>query len=185
MRGPISDHRDSPGCLRARCVRCLPAGASPGLLGLPQFGPCEGVERVGDGALAFVGGVQVDQCGAGAGVAHPGHEFAQVGSGVDGQVVPGMPEIVEVHAGEPGGLECGKPDAAADVPVPQRLAAAALKTRPSSPGIEERAEGTGSAFEQQPYRASGCDLTASAPLYAVACLLVRTECPTPSCHLGR
>jgi hypothetical protein len=52
-------------------------------------------------------------------VAHPGHEFARVGARVGDELIAGVPKVVEVEmdAGQPGRLEGGQPDAAAEIRV--------------------------------------------------------------------
>jgi hypothetical protein len=54
----------------------------------------------GDRALPFVGVVQVDQRGPGAGMAHACHQFAQARPGCRGQDVAGMAQVVEVDLGQ-------------------------------------------------------------------------------------
>jgi hypothetical protein len=60
-----------------------------------------------------------NQRGAGTIVAHPGHEFARVGARVGDELIAGVPKVVEVEmdAGQPGRLEGGQPDAAAEIRV--------------------------------------------------------------------
>jgi hypothetical protein len=51
----------------------------------------EGVEAIGDGAVALVAGVEVNQGSAGGTVSHGVHELAQGGSGFRGERVAGVP----------------------------------------------------------------------------------------------
>ena len=57
-------------------------------------------DRIGKLALSLVGGVQVDQRGAGAAMAHPVHQLAETRSLISGKGVPGMPQVVEVNPGQ-------------------------------------------------------------------------------------
>ncbi len=67
------------------CAPCVPVMAvTHGLSG-------EGVEAIGDGAVALVAGVEVDQGSAGGAMSHAVHELAQGGSGFCGERVAGVP----------------------------------------------------------------------------------------------
>jgi len=50
--------------------------------------------------IAFAGGVQVDQRGAGARVAHPFHQFPEAGALRGRHRVPGGPQVVEAETGQ-------------------------------------------------------------------------------------
>jgi hypothetical protein len=53
-------------------------------------------------------------------VAHAFHQFPQTRTGLSGQVIAGVAQIVRMYAGQPGGLRGFGPDAAAEVPSAQR-----------------------------------------------------------------
>jgi hypothetical protein len=109
----------SPCFPRARWLSCL------GLLGLGEFGPSGLGYRVGQGALTCSGGVQVDQRGTRAVVAHPRHEFIGVRARVSGELVAGMPQVVTADTGQADRSERGKPDTASEVRVHQRASSRA------------------------------------------------------------
>jgi hypothetical protein len=54
-------------------------------------------------------------------MAHPIHQLPQIGTLSGGQIVAGMPEIMEVHTGQTGPLAGCQPDAATEVAMTQRL----------------------------------------------------------------
>src|SRR5690242_638997 len=66
--------------------------------------------------------MQVDQCCASAAMAHALHQFPQVGTGLGGQVIAGVAQVVKMHTGQLNGLSCLDPYAAAEVPSAQRHA---------------------------------------------------------------
>jgi hypothetical protein len=51
-------------------------------------------------ALPRIREVQADQRGPGAGMAHPLHQLAQARPGTRGERVPGVPQVMDVHAAQ-------------------------------------------------------------------------------------
>jgi len=76
--------------------------------------------RIGDGALPVAGRVQVDESGPGAAMAHAFHQLPKVRARVRRQRVPGVSEIVEVHADQADRADRGQPCATVDVAVTHR-----------------------------------------------------------------
>jgi hypothetical protein len=71
---------------------------SPGLA-LAGFGGLDvGVDRARDGQVSPTGLVLIDDRGALAVVAHPGHQILQARAAGGREVVPGVPEIMKVQA---------------------------------------------------------------------------------------
>ena len=52
-------------------------------------------------------------------MAHTFHQFAQVGTGLSGQVIAGVAQVVKVRAGYPGSQSGLDPDTTAEVPAAQ------------------------------------------------------------------
>ena len=92
--------RALPCPLRARSLRGCFVGLRC-LASLEFVGGRAGSRRVGDGLLAGVAAVEVDQGGAFAVVAHAVHQLAEAGARVGRQGVSGVPQVVEVDAGQP------------------------------------------------------------------------------------
>jgi hypothetical protein len=80
-------------------------------------------DGVGEGGLPVLGGVQIDERGAAAGVTHALHQLAEVSAGLGEEVVAGVAEVVEVDAGEAGGGERLRPGTTPEVAVPEQFAA--------------------------------------------------------------
>jgi hypothetical protein len=92
-KGPPSRHASGLACpLRARCTRAtsFPPGADEGL----AHSRCDGI-------VSLPGRVLVDHRCPRAGVAHPFHQLAKASARGRRQSVPGMPQIVQVHARQP------------------------------------------------------------------------------------
>jgi hypothetical protein len=74
------------------CAFCVPVIAvTYGLSGREVGCSDDGVEAIGDGAVALVASVEVDQGSAGGAMSHAVHELAQGGSGFRGERVAGVP----------------------------------------------------------------------------------------------
>jgi len=54
-------------------------------------------------------------------VTHPVHQLAQRGSGIGGELVTRMSQIMEMNARQSGGAKRGIPDSAAEVVISERL----------------------------------------------------------------
>ncbi len=91
------------------------------------------VHVVGGLAVAFAGGVLVDQRGAHAGLAHPDHQLAGAGAGRGGQHVAGAVEVVEVEAVRHAGLVSAVSCLAARGKLPVRSSAPLSPVRTSDP----------------------------------------------------
>ena len=72
---------------------------------LRAFGFGSSADLVSDHLVAQRRAMLVDQRSARGAVAHPVHEFAEASSGLTGQRVTGMPQVVKVNAGQPGRLK--------------------------------------------------------------------------------
>ena len=116
--------------LRARSSPRAPSGR---LVFLELF-PGQLPEGIGDLPLPFVGGVLVDQGSTGAAVSHAGHQLSQARTGTGREVVSGMPQIVEVDAGQASGLQRREPDPAPEVPRRSGAPPGPVKIRSVWPG---------------------------------------------------
>jgi hypothetical protein len=87
-------------------VRATPV---PRARSAPSSGRVRSATAMAQRALPVVSGVQVDQRGPAAGVAHALHQLAQVRLGVRDQPVPGVPQIVKVNVGQAGNGDRGQP----------------------------------------------------------------------------
>jgi hypothetical protein len=114
----------------ARSARCHPALSRARLALELLYGQL--AEGIADRRLALVGGAQVDQRGAGAAMAMGCHQLAQVRTGRSGQGVSDMARVMEMDCGQLRLAKGGQPDAAAEVPSPQRRFRELVKIRPSS-----------------------------------------------------
>jgi hypothetical protein len=65
--------------------------------------------------------VQVDERGALAVVAHPGHEFLEIRARVGGDLVPSVPQVVKVDALQADGGQGRKPDPIAEIRAVTKL----------------------------------------------------------------
>jgi hypothetical protein len=79
----------------------------------------EVVELPGHLPLPLVGRVLIDHRRPRAGVAHALHQLSDRRSGVRGEVVTGVPQVVKVDLQEARVCECPIPDAAVEVGVPK------------------------------------------------------------------
>ena len=122
-KGPPSRHASGLACpLRARCTRAasLPPGADEGL-----------AHGRRDGIVPLPGCVLVDHRCPRAGVAHPFHQLAKASARGCCQGVPGMPQIVQVHARQPDLIASLDPQITKVRPA-KSATLRADKTRPSS-----------------------------------------------------
>ena len=83
-------------------VRARLAIVVPRFADLAQLRPGYLPDRIGQLALPFVRGVQVDQRGPLAVMAHPDHQFPGVRARVGGELVAGMTRVVNVDARQAG-----------------------------------------------------------------------------------
>ena len=117
---------------------CLAAGLSGALRGF--------ADRIGQCPLSFAGSMQVDERSAGAAVSHAVHQLAKVRACVRGKGVPGMPQVVEMDAGQSRLGDGGEPGSAVEVAVPHgRTGQAVVQHEARRPGRGARARGGGAA----------------------------------------
>ena len=80
-------------------------------------------DGLGQGSLPVLGGVQIDQRGPAAGMAHAFHQLTEAGVGLGHQVIARVAQVVKVDAGQAGGGECRRPRGAPEVAMPEQLSA--------------------------------------------------------------
>jgi len=110
--------------IRARCAAIMALGS------FVHRSTSQSADCIGYGTLPFVGGVLVDQCRAGRGVAHPVHQLPKARARVRRELVPGMTKIMKVDQRQARCAKRREPDTGPE---------AAMWQRPPGRGGEDQA----------------------------------------------